>query len=240
MADALKRRLDPGIDPSTTARAVYGWRFGNLLYLDAGWVAGHLAEMFPNAPEASALRETCWENYLAVNPVSSHTWLLLEGEYRRAVESLASGRVRQVRMSLGADPIVQHVMRLYWHGIQGLDEGSIVARFFETAPEELRHEALDYIGRCLEPSNDDEIPDDVIARLKELWRRRLAAGVANPSSHAKELSAFGWWAKAGRLDLEWRFEQLRKRPGAGGPGRPGIHRDGNARWRRRSRIRTRR
>ena len=203
---ALDRHLVVTVDPSTTARAVYGWRFPTLCYLDPAWVAMKIPDIFPRDPENVERRDAAWETYLSFNSPGAYAWPLLEHEYRRAVESLKQGRKSPARKSLGGDSLVQHLMVLYWHGLQGLEEGSLVSRFFEVASEDLRHEALDWIGRNLQ--TNEEIPTEAIERAKALWEVRLRVGTENPTGHAKELAAFAWWVKAERLDLDWRLTQL--------------------------------
>jgi hypothetical protein len=109
---------------------------------------------------------------------------------------------------------------LYWRGEQGLDEGSLVVRFFEVASESLRHDALDLVGRYLDGT--EPIEEELVVRMKALWEARLAAGVRSPESHAKELSAFAWWMKAHRLDLDWRLAQLLEVLKTVGPVDPGF------------------
>jgi hypothetical protein len=203
---ALERHLVVTVDPSTTARAVYGWRFPTLCYLDEAWVAMRVSDIFPREPENLERLDAAWEAYLSFNSPGVYAWPMLEQEYRRAVESIQQGRKSPSRKSPGGDPLVQHLMILYCRGLQGLEEGSLVSRFFELASEDLRHEALEWIGRNLQAN--EEILTEVIGRAKVLWQSRLRAGTANPTVHAKELAAFAWWVKAERLDLDWRLSQL--------------------------------
>lgn len=205
----FEKHLNPSYDPSTTVRAVYGWRLRSLCYLDRAWVEEKLGDLFPARDESLELRDAVWETYIGFNAPGADTWPLLEGEYHRAVESLKEGRARPARKSVAGDPMAQHVMTLYWHGQQGLGEDSLVTRFFEVASADLRYEALSFIGRNLQGTKE-EIPEEVIVRVKALWQKRLEAGVANPEDHAKELSAFAWWVKVDRFDLDWRLAQLAK------------------------------
>jgi hypothetical protein len=208
LRSVLDRHLVVAVDPSTTARGVYGWRLPALCYLDPAWVAANRSRIFPVEAEDAERSKAAWESYLGFNAPGAYSWPLLADEYRRAVESLQQGRKSPSRKSLGGDPLVQHVMVLYWHGLQGLEKGSLVARFFELAAEDLRHEALDWIGRTLQ--GKDDVPAEVIERVKALWDFRLRAGLDDSAAHAKELAAFAWWVKAERLDLDWRLAQLLK------------------------------
>jgi hypothetical protein len=205
--EVLDQHLDLRVDPAICIRSVYGWRLPNLLYLDETWVKARLPAIFPPEVEQGPHRAAAWETYLAFNGVGHDTWSLLEHEYCRAVEDLRAGHTRLVKMTLGAAPIVEHLMTVYWHGKETLETGSVVSRFFEVAPEDLRHDAIESLGRDLE-SADAEVPEVVIERLKALWEDRLRVGTLAPNLHAKELSAFSWWMKAPRLDLDWRLTQL--------------------------------
>ncbi len=202
---ALEEHLDPEKDPSTTARAVYGMRFSTLLWLDRDWVQRNLATLFPSDPAVSALRAALWEAALT-NRASELLWDVLQPEYQRAVDALAGADLDE-KLPDHVEHLVAHVMVLYLHGKIGLESGGFVRYFFEAVPETVRASAIDFVGRVL-GSPQTTATAEMALRAKELWEHRLAEGRKAPASHAHELAAFGWWAKAPRLEPDWRIAQV--------------------------------
>jgi hypothetical protein len=165
--------------------------------------------LFPTAPEQVLLREAAWETYL-VNSPYDNVFEVVKGEYHRAVSQLG-GLKPQTGGRHFLDPaerLAQHLMLLYWRGrISWENEGAILKELFDRAPDEVRAEALEFVGHSLW-RGEFELPEDQAARLRNLWSRRWKAIRAEPHDR-KEAATFGWWfASSGKLQDEWLLEQL--------------------------------
>ncbi len=204
---ALEAHLDPEKDASTTVRAVYGMRFLTLLWLDRDWIQRNLAMLFPGDPALSALRAALWEAALT-NSASGPLWDVLQQEYRHAVDALAGATSLDQEFPDHVDHLVAHVMLLYLHRKIGLELGGFVRHFFETVPSAVRASAIDFVGRVLVGSPQSPATAEMASRAKDLWEHRLAEVRKAPASHARELASFGWWAKAPRLEPDWRIAQV--------------------------------
>jgi hypothetical protein len=202
----LEAHLSPSTDPSTTVRAVYGWRLPTLLWLDRGWVRRNLVMLFPSEPAASKLRAALWEAVLTRNGPSDILWEELQAEYRWEVDALTAATLDD-KLPDHVEHFVGHVMQLYLHGKIGLEAGGFLIHFFDAVPEAVRAAAIDFVGRALGSPPDPTTPE-MISRATALWENRLAEGRDNVASHSRELAAFGWWTRISSLALDWRVAQV--------------------------------
>ncbi len=208
--EVLDAHLDPERDPSVAIRAVYGERLPWLVLLDAGWVESQLPTLFPEEPALHPLRDAVWETYLANSPYDNVFDVLLP-EYHRAVREIGDSPDAQERRRFvdPAERLAEHLIALYWRGrLTWENESGLLTEFFERAPDQIRAEALESVGRKLWRGEFDLTPDQ-IQRLQDLWERRLSAFEQAKDSHRREVAAFGWWfASSGKLPDDWLLSQL--------------------------------
>ncbi len=203
----LVAHLDPLREPSRTVRGVFGSALATLLWIDREWLAEHLPEIFPTAPEAQALRAAAWESYLSYGGHPYHLFPLLESEYRRALDDLGSEAPEQ--SSLGRDPAIvlaEHLGTFYYNGLIGLEEGGLLDSFRAAASPKLRAHLVEFLGRALHQAEEEKAPDEAIGRALALW------GWLAERTPAEERNAvladFGWWYAAEVLDRGWRTREL--------------------------------
>lgn len=208
----LDTHLNPDQEPSLAIRSIYGRWFPWLILIDPNWATQNVAKIFPQDETLSDLRIAAWESYIIFCPVYDNVFEVLHEEYRYAVERIntAESEKRTQR-----DPdycLAQHLMTLYWRGKLSLEQpNSLLARFFELAPDELRGKSLEFIGRSLRNTNE-EIEPQILKQLQLLWEQRLdtARTATSPISHASELAAFGWWFVSEKFDNSWAIAQLKE------------------------------
>jgi hypothetical protein len=103
-------------------------------------------------------------------------------------------------------------MTFYWRGYLNFDTpDGILSTFYEKASADLRGHALSEEGRRLHNTKTvEQIPSEVLDRLRALWERRLASAQADahPEAYAAELSAFGWWFASAKFEDAWAIDQL--------------------------------
>ena len=199
----LERHLDPGTDPSVAVRAVYGQWFPWLVLLDEQWAVREVPIIFPGTPEHAPLFWAAWGAYIVFCQPYTNVLAILRPIYARVTDGLKGASPRKERVN-PAERLAQHLMAFYWRGEITLERDDLVARFFATASDELRGQALDWVGQVLARSEDAPPPDDVKRRLRELWEWRANSQTAGKD----ELQAFGWWFGSGRLDEEWSLQVL--------------------------------
>ncbi|MDE3035757.1 MAG: hypothetical protein KGJ14_07265, partial [Nitrospirota bacterium] len=104
--------------------------------------------------------------------------------------------------------LAAHLVTFYWRGHYNLEQDdSLIRRFFLVAPDKIRAEAIEHIGRSLERTAQP-IEPMILDRLQRLWLWRLGVCRQDPGNHQAELKAFGWWFSSGQSDAIWALNQL--------------------------------
>ena len=210
----LDRHLDPAHEPTRSVLAIYGRHFNQLYELDREWATAHVHDAFPQDDARAAHREAAWRAFVHGAWFWSGSWAVLEPEYERALLELDAERTEADADSL-TDPsaaLLGHLLGAYVQECVDLEDGSLLARFFATAPLAVRTRFLEITG--MDVTNADSISDDVRKRLQRLWEWRADAVIAE--GNASELAPFAWWFGSGKFDDRWSLEQLIRVLDAGG------------------------
>jgi len=208
----LDSHLSVGCDPSLAIRSIYGMRFPSLVYLDARWARENVTKIFPVGGEPEpALWRAAWNAYVSYNGPWNNVFEILRAEYASAVERIGEGTGRDRREDAPDEHLGDHIMTMCWRGklpLEPLDP--ILERFFEKASDELRANAMAFVGRSLQKTSE-VIPSEILTRLKALLGRRLRVARESPApgDYCKEIAAFGWWFLSGKFDEGgWALDQL--------------------------------
>jgi hypothetical protein len=213
VAAVLQRHLDPAHDPTLTIRSVYGQWFPYLTTVDEKWARQNLSAIFPSLPELAHLRDIAWETYVTFNRPYRNTLELLRDDYAIAVELIGTHAPEKRFGRRDSDQaLTEHLVTLFGHGDLTLDD-PLLNRFFARAPIDLRGHAIEFVGISL--MNAATVSNEIAARSREFWERRLAAFKAGETI-ADELKGFAWWFGSGKLDDDWSLGQLRDLLESGG------------------------
>jgi hypothetical protein len=205
MQDILEKHLST--DPSIAVRAAYGRYFPWILYLDRKWTIDHLKEIFPEGGFNTPLYDAAWETYVSHVQAYDDVFEVLQEQYSDAVSNIGTEK-RKNRLDRD-DRLAEHLMIFLWHGKLDMLEDGLIAKFWETANEETRLHAIDFLGRNLQ-SLDHPLEEAQAKMLKELWESRIAKaeGASDKGKYEKEMGAFGWWFASGKLNEEWSITQF--------------------------------
>lgn len=204
----LNRHLDTAVEHSLGIRAVYGWRFPWLRFLDRDWAEGNVSRIFPSEDEKRRYWFAAWSAYLFLPQVFDDLLEVLRSEYALAIERLADAHPQVRKRADPDDRLAEHLMVFYWRGLLDLDAtDSLLPRFYEAAPDPVRAHAMAFLGRNL-CSKDSTPPPEVLERLSALWVHRRSEASRETGSSAEELAAWGWWFASGRFDASWSLDQL--------------------------------
>jgi hypothetical protein len=199
-------------DPSLAIRSVYGRFFPWLYLLDPDWAQTNIAKIFPTEASLRPLYDAAWNTYIVFCQPFNDVFEVLKPVYAHAINQLGN---QTGKKSQAYDPdhhLATHLANFYWRGKIALqDEGGLLELFWLKAPPELRGYLFEHVGRSLSNTRD-EIPIEIIDRLKHLWENRLARAKASshPEQHKDELAAFGWYFIAGKFNDEWELDQLKE------------------------------
>lgn len=205
--DMLELHLDVEQDPLLAIRAVYGWRFGSLLYLDRNWIIDNKKKIFPQDQALELYRQAAWNAFILFNRPHVKYLDVLQDEYLIAVDRLHPIKSR----SLPSEPterLAEHLMVYYWWGELALDS-QLLHNFWIKAEKNLRGHAISFIGRNLYDTSGN-IPNEIIKRLMALWENRVdeAKKSKKVESFSEEFKSFGWWFASGAFQSHWSLDQL--------------------------------
>ena len=179
----LERHLDPSHDPAFAVRAVYGRYIFALDYLDRAWTSAHVPRVFPHDEGCKNYWNAAWDSFIRFAQPNADLFHRLEGEYRYAIAQLGARADEDDHGSRSVESLAEELMLFYWHGELDLqDPNGLLSFFYEKAPSSLRAHALESVGRMLQNSEND-VPEEVIQRLKCLWASRLKDSIEKQMKH---------------------------------------------------------
>jgi len=199
-------------DPSLAVRSVYGRFFPWLLLLDTGWAQAKVHTIFPLSDLLRSLFDAAWDTYVVFCPPYDNVFEVLRPIYAHAIEQLGT---QANRKSQAYDPehhLAAHLTTYYWRGkLEIKDDPDLLRLFWSKTVPKLRGYVFEHVGRSLS-NTKDEIPGEIIARLKRLWEFRLAAAKASsqPLDYKEELAGFSWCFSSGKFDDTWAINQLQE------------------------------
>jgi len=203
----LESRLDLGspFGSRQVDRAALGRWFYLMMSLDEEWVLAHLSDFFPSAHELRPLRMACFSTIVVYGGTVFGELLQI---YHEEVELLNELELGEEAKHEFEKRLSEHVVLLYAWGKIGLEEGSLVDRFFSVAPPSLTGHVIQFLGHDMQRKSDEPVNVDVQERLKRLWdwRAEKCAGPSNIPD--EELKAFGLWFAWGEYDPDWAFPSL--------------------------------
>ena len=150
-----------------------------------------------------------WDGFICFNDAYEEIFEPLQPVYAQAVAQLRSPTVStDDTCYLRDERLAGHLMTFYWRGHYPLEnEDSILRRFFAQAPDKIRAEATEFIGRSV-GRTADPIEPVVLDRLQRLWAWRFEVTRRDPASHQAELRAFGWCFGSSKFEIGWAVENL--------------------------------
>ncbi len=203
----LARHLDREMDASLAIRSLYGRWFRWMFVFDPQWATSVLSQVFPEADRQYWL--VAWDGFIRFNNPYDELFEMLQPLYSRAVEDLASPEVtgddtRHIRDKRCAS----HLMTFYWRGLYRLqDEGGLLGKFFAIAPDKIRAEAIEFVGRSLARTKGS-IDSLVLDRIKRLLDWRLDHATQDVEMNRAELKAFGWCFGSHKFEPSWAISNL--------------------------------
>lgn len=202
----LERHLDIAVDPSLAVRSVYGQWFPRLDFLDPEWARSKVDLIFPLQETFKEYYLAAWESYLLYcGRVYDRPSGVLVKQYARAVETQET----TIAPTENPDLLAQHLAILYLRGTMRDPEWeTILDKFWEVAPGEIRGAFLFFIGKVL--TDNDTLPPETLERSKAVLDKRLQDLSSVQPAAAVELASIGSWVNTGKLDDLWILDRLAK------------------------------
>ena len=212
LARLLERGLEPGIDQTTTTRAVIGWTLPYLVAMAPTWVTDYEELLFPDDQH---LWRATWDTYVTMNAPYNNVFRALSRQYERAVRELPSheptseGSVAE----RATTRLLEHLVFFQCRGVLEPDSAPAETLFgeaFNHASMETRARTIETLGRLLHQQEASKVPPDFLERARTIvdWRKQAGAD-------SKELEGFGWWLDNDLFDAEWRVSHAKQLLDAG-------------------------
>lgn len=209
--EVLDYHVDSRNDGSIAIGYVYGTEFPLLYWLDRNWAEDNKTQIFSRAEGRQERGAAAWEGYLFNWTLDYYCDLfdVLKDEYDQAVEQL--GRPASERGHfINPDLILGEQLRNFYllSKIRLDSPESIWVRFFAKADDETLGELISGIG--WEMCTQKEFSKLWLEQFRTLWNWRIdqIRSAKNPTSHRKELRAFGSWFASGKFEDVWALERL--------------------------------
>jgi hypothetical protein len=200
----LDKHLDQQSEHSLAIRAIYGTWFPWLALLDREWTEENTSEIFP--PDRADIWDASWESYILFREPYNDALPLLNSTYMHAILTATTTQVRG-NVPKTQSHLAQHLMTFYWRGLLGIEPGGLIHEFFARSQDEVRAEAIEFLGRSVKHV-EHGIPGNLLEKLLALWSWRLSAIKQHPVTSSKEAAAFGWWFGSGKFDHDWSIRQV--------------------------------
>lgn len=204
--ERLSQLMTPGRDGSSAVAAALGEAYGKILTIAPDWIQKHRAQLLSADAFGDVVVTTALVCYPTSRPLMRSLAPNLADLIRRASrgDRIAEGwRVdRTILQRIG-----DHLLVMYLWGAYGLDT-PLIGQFFHEAPPEVRGSVLGHLG-WLFLGDDDDIPDDILQRARQLWEAR-ATEVTEGRAGPVELRDFYWWVHCGKFPIEWWLPLLKQ------------------------------
>ena len=203
---ALESQLADRSADGRVPRAIIGRFLGWLFYFGESWLKAQTRALFPN--DNDSLRRAAWRAHLGHDGGPLRDFVPeLHDCYAADIALLGSDQADKDFRDFYQDRLADYIMVLnLWGGLPD----DLLEQFWRDAPEGVRQHAMWFVGiQVSKPSS--EVPDEIKARGRAYWERRLAAAVQSnePDKYRQELGVIGQWCFNGQsVDEAWLGEQL--------------------------------
>jgi hypothetical protein len=201
----LEAHLDRSNDPSLAVRSVYGQYFPWLALIDEEWSLQQLDAIFPEDDDSKPYWDAAWWTYVAFCQPYDRMVVVLRGKYLASLRRLDE-TPQEVAFAVPGHKLVEHIIVYYLRGLIELDDELLLSLFSAGTPVEVRSYAIEFGGRVLQTSTDEQA-ERWMPRLVALWLSRREA--VSSSADPLELIPFGWWFASSQLDDRWALDELR-------------------------------
>lgn len=203
--ELLTERLAPARDDSSAIAAAFGEGYGRILTFAPDWVEQHRDQLLSGDAFGDVVATTALTTHTTSRPLVE----TLEPNISSIISRV--GREEPVAIGWNTDRspvenIGDHLVTMYLWGAYELDS-PLVEQFFREASPLSRASVLGHLGWSF--LGDDEIPEEILARARQLWEFR-SQEVAVGRAEAVELKEFYWWIHSQKFPQDWWLPLLRK------------------------------
>lgn len=215
-AKELEKKLDLHLDhrheKSLAVHSVYGYWVPWLLLMDQNWTISNIKKIFPLRKNKYYYWKAAWLGYINFRSPYNNVLKYLNRSYHFAIKQTQDYDEdnEQSYLENHHNHLAEHLIVYYWRNKLDLTQSGLIHKYFNTAPQELRSYAINFVGRSLR-DYPGTVEEEFLNPFIKLWDWRINEfkGSSNPNEFIDELSNFGAWFESGKLDNEWSLNQLK-------------------------------
>ncbi|MBW7989059.1 MAG: hypothetical protein FVQ84_03440 [Planctomycetes bacterium] len=207
----LEEHLDVEKEPLLAIRAIYGQWFPQLTVLGKKWAEEKTDIIFPSTnKDMNDFMCAAWDSYIKFSKVYDNVFQLLRDKYSWAIDRMKKQGERKDEYEDVDRRLARHLVIMYTRGVLSPAD-KLWAKFWEDAPDRIRKEAIEFIGRILR-DRSNSFETDIIKRFCDLFEDRLKKieGIDEKEQSGEEFRAFGWWFECEVIEEEWLLEKLER------------------------------
>ena len=202
----LERHLDLRCERSVAVHSIYGYWFPWLCLFSEKWAENVTRKVFRINTVHQGLFEAAWKAYIAYQPLYTQPFLLLQNQYKRAIENLHE---LEGTLNRAEEGLIEHIMMAYIRGdLDTFRNRELLDSLFDLHSENIREYALKYVSSVVSHP-ESVISHEMISRIKSLFEIRIAAALSSndPIHYNNEMKAFQQWFTL-PFDDKWVLETL--------------------------------
>ena len=194
---------------SYEALAIIGLHISLIYWIDKDWLKEnadqlfHLSGIVESPPSAHGW--AAWNAFLMWTKPHREFVNLFRDQFVCAVDESTRVNTSEEARDRPMNRLGEHLMILYARGDLKLDD-DLLEHFLENTKPDIRRSAIGFVGRILQ--QDDDLPDEVMVRLKTLWEVYWGGNGARDASQDPDSWLFGSWFSSGRFPASWALDQL--------------------------------
>jgi hypothetical protein len=206
---ALEGQLAPD-NRNFEVLAIIGLRLDLIYSIDKDWLSANTDGIFQleevKKGFAKAQGWAAWNAFLVWHHPHIDFFELFKPQFDYAVTQASKVQPNESGRQQPMYHLGEHLLVLYGRGQLGLEEGSLVRRFVDTATSSIRRHAMRFIGLTLE--NSPTVPDDILKRFQALWTTYWSTTGKGDAQEKPTDSLFGDWFTSAKFPDEWALERL--------------------------------
>jgi hypothetical protein len=205
VVDLLTKRLTPARDGSSAIAATLGEGYGRILTFAPEWVEQYRDQLLSTDAFGDVVATTALTTYTTSRPLVES----LEPNISSIISRVAREEPVAIGWNIDRSPVENigdHLVSMYLWGVYDLDS-PLVEQFFREASPLSRASVLGHLGWSF--MGDQEIPEEMLARARQLWEFR-AQEVAAGRAEDAELKDYYWWVHCEKFPQDWWLPLLKQ------------------------------
>ncbi|MCK5562311.1 MAG: hypothetical protein KAJ51_17050, partial [Thermoplasmata archaeon] len=205
---ALDDKLDKEKDPSIAVHSVFGVYIPNLFYICQDWFKQNIDDILPIDDNKNQYWQAAWNSYMRFGRLFKEVCIYLKHHYEKAINNIEQKDEEERSEKIDDERLGDHLIAMYFEGIENLDEKNILANFYNKSYDDLRSHIVWTI--CQAKIKDKEIGQADWRKIRKLWQWRMKSIKKDTEikNYKNEVSSFSLWLKDCPENIDTTYDLL--------------------------------